>query len=103
MSSFLLNQNWIGIEETRVVKFLLTDDASQYFRLLEYFRVPSDTAVPARSQRRWFFHSLAAFEHVMVYMTQHSTNALNCILVFSFICRISFTPDDGLRIGRNVE
>ena len=39
----------------------------------------------------------------MVYMTQHSTNALNCILIFSFNCRISFIPDDGLRISRNVE
>jgi len=32
----------------------------------------------------------------MVYTTQHSTNALNCILIFSF-------PDDGLGISRNVE
>jgi len=39
----------------------------------------------------------------MVYMTQHSTNALNCILIFSFNCRISFISDDGLRISRNVE
>jgi len=31
------------------------------FRLLEYFRVSSDTATPARSQRRWFIHSPAAF------------------------------------------
>jgi len=32
---------------------------------------------------------------MMVYMTQYSTNA--------FYCRISFIPDDGLRISRNVE
>ena len=29
--------------------------------------------------------------------------ALNCIFIFSFNCRTSFIPDDGLRISRNVE
>ena len=29
-----------------------------------------------------FIHSPAAFEHITVYTTQHSTNVLNCTLVF---------------------
>jgi len=32
-----------------------------------------------------------------------STNALNCIHIFPFDCRISFIPDYGLRISRYVE
>jgi len=31
------------------------------------------------------------------------TVAFHCILIFSLKCRISFIPDDGLRISRNVE
>jgi len=40
---------------------------------------------------------------ILVYMTQYSMNALNCILIFSFNCHISFIPDDGLCISQNVE
>jgi len=96
VAHFSIVMDWIGIVFSKfcLTRFGFDNLVSNYCATFSYF---SRLQIIAFNMHFCFRGN----SHIII--TQYSTNALKLHPYFSFNCCISFIPDGGLRISRNIE